>query len=173
MNTTDKYLKEAVDYSAEDAKFMAMAIELSIKNIDEGGGPFGAVIVRDGEVIARAYNRRQTDKCATAHAEILAIEEACRRLGGWRLPRAVMYVTLEPCPMCAGALVNARVEKVVYGASDIRFGALGSLFNLSELRVNHKLTVEGGILGEECRNLLSDYFKAKRKSKKSESDELS
>lgn len=157
----------------QDEIYMSEAIALAKEAAAIDEVPVGAVIVRDGEVIARAYNRRQTDKCATAHAEILAIEEACRRLGGWRLPRAVMYVTLEPCPMCAGALVNARVEKVVYGASDIRFGALGSLFNLSELRVNHKLTVEGGILGGECRNLLSDYFKAKRKSKKSESDELS
>ena len=157
----------------QDEIYMSEAIALAKEAAAIDEVPVGAIIVRDGEVIARAYNRRQTDKCATAHAEILAIEEACRRLGGWRLPRAVMYVTLEPCPMCAGALVNARVEKVVYGASDIRFGALGSLFNLSELRVNHKLTVEGGILGEECRNLLSDYFKAKRKSKKSESDELS
>ena len=157
----------------QDEIYMSEAIALAKEAAAIDEVPVGAVIVRDGEVIARAYNRRQTDKCATAHAEVLAIEEACRRLGGWRLPRAVMYVTLEPCPMCAGALVNARVEKVVYGASDIRFGALGSLFNLSELRVNHKLTVEGGILGGECRNLLSDYFKAKRKSKKSESDELS
>ena len=157
----------------QDEIYMSEAIALAKEAAAIDEVPVGAIIVRDGEVIARAYNRRQTDKCATAHAEILAIEEACRRLGGWRLPRAVMYVTLEPCPMCAGALVNARVEKVVYGASDIRFGALGSLFNLSELRVNHKLTVEGGILGGECRNLLSDYFKAKRKSKKSESDELS
>ena len=157
----------------QDEIYMSEAIALAKEAAAIDEVPVGAIIVRDGEVIARAYNRRQTDKCATAHAEILAIEEACRRLGGWRLPRAVMYVTLEPCPMCAGALVNARVEKVVYGASDIRFGALGSLFNLSELRVNHKLTVEGGILGEECRNHLSDYFKAKRKSKKSESDELS
>lgn len=157
----------------QDEIYMSEAIALAKEAAAIDEVPVGAIIVRDGEVIARAYNRRQTDKCATAHAEILAIEEACRRLGGWRLPRAVMYVTLEPCPMCAGALVNARVEKVVYGASDIRFGALGSLFNLSELKVNHKLTVEGGVLGEECRNLLSDYFKAKRKSKKSESDELS
>lgn len=149
----------------QDEIYMREALLLAEKAREEDEVPVGAVIVRDGEIIARAYNRRQTDKCATAHAEILAIEQACRTLGGWRLPRAVMYVTLEPCPMCAGALINARVEKVVYGANDIRFGALGSLFNLSELPLNHKLEVVGGVLGEECRSILSDYFKEKRKKK--------
>ena len=149
----------------QDEIYMKEALLLAKKAEEQDEVPVGAVIVRDGEIIASAYNRRQTDKCATAHAEILAIEEACRRLGGWRLHRAVMYVTLEPCPMCAGALVNARVEKVVFGASDIRFGALGSLFNLSELPLNHKLAVEGGVLGEECKNVLSEYFKRKRKKK--------
>ena len=149
----------------QDEIYMREALLLAEKAREEDEVPVGAVIVRDGEIIARAYNRRQTDKCATAHAEILAIEQACRTLDGWRLPRAVMYVTLEPCPMCAGALINARVEKVVYGANDIRFGALGSLFNLSELPLNHKLEVVGGVLGEECKSILSDYFKEKRKKK--------
>ncbi len=149
----------------QDEIYMNEALALAEMARDDDEVPVGAIIVRDGEIIARAYNRRQTDKCATAHAEILAIEQACRTLGGWRLPRAVMYVTLEPCPMCAGALINARVDKVVYGASDIRFGALGSLFNLSQMPLNHKLSVEGGVLGEECRNILSDYFRRKRKKK--------
>lgn len=127
--------------------------------------PIGAVIVRDGKIIARAHNRRETDKCATAHAEMLAIEEACRTLGGWRLPGAVMYVTLEPCAMCAGAIINARIEKVVYGASDIRFGALGSLINLAELPFNHIPEVVSGILQPECKNILSEYFRRKRKKK--------
>ena len=153
----------------QDELYMKEALALAERAREDDEVPVGAIIVRDGEIIARAYNRRQTDKCATAHAEILAIEEACRALGGWRLPRAVMYVTLEPCPMCAGALINARVDKVVYGASDIRFGALGSLFNLSEMPLNHKLSVLGGVLGEECKNILSDYFKRKRK-KKSETE---
>ena len=153
----------------QDELYMKEALALAERAREDDEVPVGAIIVRDGEIIARAYNRRQTDKCATAHAEILAIEEACRTLGGWRLPRAVMYVTLEPCPMCAGALINARVEKVVYGASDIRFGALGSLFNLSEMPLNHKLSVLGGVLGEECKDILSDYFKRKRK-KKSETE---
>ena len=155
----------------QDEIYMSAALELARRAEEMDEVPVGAVIVRDGEIIAGAHNRRHTDKCATAHAEILAIEEACRRLGGWRLPGAVMYVTLEPCPMCAGALVNARVERVVYGAPDIRFGALGSLFNLSELPLNHKLSVSGGVLGEECRTLLSDYFRKKRRKK--ETDTLS
>ncbi len=148
-----------------DELYMAEAIRLAnlAEEIDEV--PVGALIVRDGKIIAKAYNRRQTDKCATAHAEILAIEEACRKLGGWRLPGAVLYVTLEPCPMCAGACVNARVERVVYGASDIRFGALGSLINLSELPLNHRLEVTGGVMAEECRSILSEYFRRKRKKK--------
>ena len=149
----------------QDEIYMKEALLLAKRAEEDDEVPVGCVIVRDGQIIARAYNRRQTDKCATAHAEILAIEEACRVLGGWRLPRTVMYVTLEPCPMCAGALINARVDKVVYGASDIRFGALGSLFNLAELPLNHKLEVEGGVLGDECKNILSDYFKRKRKKK--------
>lgn len=152
----------------QDEIYMKEALLLAKRAEEDDEVPVGCVIVRDGQIIARAYNRRQTDKCATAHAEILAIEEACRTLGGWRLPRAVMYVTLEPCPMCAGALINARVDKVVYGASDIRFGALGSLFNLAELPLNHKLSVEGGVLGDECKNILSEYFRRKRKKKAQE-----
>ena len=149
----------------QDELYMREALGLArlAEDIDEV--PVGAVIVRDGKIIAKAYNRRQTDKCATAHAEILAIEEACRTLGGWRLPGAVMYVTLEPCPMCAGAAVNARIEKVVFGASDLRFGALGSLINLSELPLNHRPEVVGGVMAEECRNILSEYFRRKRKKK--------
>ena len=146
----------------EDELYMSEAISLAKLAGAEDEVPVGAVIVRDGRIIAKAYNKRQGHKCATAHAEILAIEEACRTLGGWRLPEADLYVTLEPCPMCAGAAVNARVRRVIYGASDIRFGALGSLIDLSEVPLNHKLSVSGGVLGDECRTLLSDYFKAKR-----------
>ncbi len=151
MEKDELYMKEALDLAKE------------AEELDEV--PVGALIVHDGKIIAKAYNRRQTDKCATAHAELLAIEEACRTLGGWRLPGTTMYVTLEPCAMCAGAIVNARLEKVVYGASDIRFGALGSLLNLAELPLNHKPEVTGGVMEEECRTVLSEYFKRKRKRK--------
>ena len=150
-----------------DEFYMSQAIKLAKEAEEMDEVPVGAVIVRDGEIIAMAKNRRQTDKCATAHAEILAIEEACKKLGGWRLPRAVMYVTLEPCPMCAGAAVNARLERVVYGAHDIRFGALGSLFDLSELPLNHKLEVTSSVMAEECSSILTEYFRRKRKKKDS------
>lgn len=124
--------------------------------------PVGAIIVQGDRIIAKAHNMRESNKCATHHAEILAIEEACRTLGGWRLPDTTLYVTMEPCPMCAGAIVNARIPRVVFGAHDIRFGAFGSLFDMSKLPLNHIPEIVGGVLGEECRELLSSYFKRKR-----------
>lgn len=125
--------------------------------------PVGAVLVRDGCIIARASNTRETSKCATHHAELLAIEAGCRALGGWRLPGTTLYVTLEPCPMCAGALINARIERVVYGAYDAKAGALGSVCDLNALPLNHHMTVTGGVMEEECKSALSSYFRTKRK----------
>ncbi len=149
----------------EDEAYMREAIALAreAEGIDEV--PVGALIVRDGEIIARAYNTRESTKCATHHAELLAIEEACKRLGGWRLPGATLYVTMEPCAMCAGAVINSRIERVVYGTADIRFGALGSLIDLASLPLNHKPEVVGGVLADETRGILSSYFKRKRKKK--------
>lgn len=149
-------------FSDEDVSFMreAMALARLAEDIDEV--PVGALVVRDGEIIARAYNTRETSKCATHHAEILAIEEACRVLGGWRLPRCTLYVTMEPCAMCAGAIINARIPRVVYGAPDLRFGAFGSLINLAEVPLNHKPEVVGGVLGEENVEILRAYFRKKR-----------
>ena len=146
----------------EDEKFMreAMALAREAELIDEV--PVGALVVKDGEIIARAYNTRESSRCATHHAEILAIEEACRVMGGWRLIGATLYVTMEPCAMCAGAIINARVPRVVYGARDLRFGAFGSLIDLSEVPLNHKPEVTGGVLGDECREMLTAYFKKKR-----------
>ncbi|MBQ2121629.1 MAG: nucleoside deaminase [Bacteroidaceae bacterium] len=115
MNTADKYLRETADYSAEDAKFMAMAIDLSIKNIDEGGGPFGAVIVRDGEVIATGTNRVVPNTDPTAHAEIIAIRKACAKLGTFQLTGCTIYSSCEPCPMCLSALYWAGVDRICYG----------------------------------------------------------
>ena len=161
---TDKILDE-INISAptdEDVAFMkeAMALAMMAEEIDEV--PVGALIVRDGKIIARAYNTRESSKCATHHAEILAIEEACRTLGGWRLPGCTLYVTMEPCCMCAGAIINARIPRVVYGAPDLRFGAFGSLINLAEIPLNHKPEIVGGVLGEENVQILRSYFKKKR-----------
>ena len=146
----------------EDISFMreAMALAKMAEEIDEV--PVGALVVRNGEIIAKAYNTRETSKCATHHAEILAIEEACRTLGGWRLPGCTLYVTMEPCCMCAGAIINARIPRVVYGAPDLRFGAFGSLINLAGIPLNHKPEIVGGVLGEENVEILRSYFKKKR-----------
>ena len=146
----------------EDEMFMEEAIKLALLAAERDEVPVGAVAVRDGKIIASAFNIREESKCATHHAEILAIEGACKALGGWRLPGVTLYVTMEPCVMCAGAIVNARIPRVVYGAPDLRFGAMGSLIDVSELELNHKPTVLGGVLGEESRKILGDYFKKKR-----------
>ena len=147
----------------KDESYMRAALDEAAKAADEDEVPIGAVIVRDGKIIARARNSRERSRCATHHAEILAIEEACRALGGWRLPGTTLYVTLEPCPMCAGAIINARVERVVYGAFDRRFGAMGSLLDHCNYPFIHIPEVKCGVLEEECRGILSRYFAGKRK----------
>ena len=145
-----------------DEYFMREAMRLAHEAAERDEVPVGAVAVRDGKIIARASNTREESKCATHHAELLAIEESCRVLGGWRLPRVTLYVTMEPCCMCAGAIINARIPRVVYGAPDLRFGAFGSLINLAEVPLNHKPEVVGGVLGDECAAILTEYFRAKR-----------
>ena len=147
----------------EDEKFMREAIRLAKEAEKEDEVPVGALIVLDGEIIASAYNTREGDKCATHHAELVAIERACATMGGWRLPRTTLYVTMEPCAMCAGAIINARIPRVVFGTADLRFGAFGSLLDLSKLPLNHKPELVGGVLAEECRSLLGEYFRGKRK----------
>ena len=147
----------------QDTIYMKRAIELAKRAAELGEVPIGAVVVRNGEIIAEAYNLRETEKMATAHAELMAIEKACRAAGGWRLFGATLYVTLEPCPMCAGAIVNSRIDRVVFGASDKRFGACGSLFNINSYPLNHAFEIESGICEEECASLLSDFFKDLRK----------
>lgn len=147
----------------EDELFMNEAfLEAELAEADDEV-PIGAVIVRDGRIIARAHNSRERSRCATHHAEILAIEQACRVLGGWRLPGTTLYVTLEPCAMCAGAIINARIPRVVFSAPDMRFGAFGSLLNLAELPLNHKPRLTGGIMKEKGSSVLSAYFRRKRK----------
>ena len=148
-----------------DSIYMDVAMEEAriAESFDEV--PIGACIVLNGKVIARAHNTREGSKCATHHAEILAIEEACRVMGGWRLPGTTLYVTLEPCAMCAGAIINARIPNVVYGAPDLRFGAFGSLIDLSEVGLNHKPDIKRFVRADECRDLIASYFKRKREKK--------
>ena len=145
-----------------DEYYMGVAIKLALEAAERDEVPVGAVAVRDGKIIAEASNMREESKCATHHAEILAIEAACRALGGWRLPGVTLYVTMEPCAMCAGAIVNSRSPRVVYGAKDFRFGAFGSALDLTEVPLNHKPEVVGGVRGEECASILTEYFKRKR-----------
>lgn len=149
-----------------EEKFMREALRQAKRASLLGEMPVGAVIVRDGEIISRAYNRRETKKNALYHAEITAIERACKKLGGWRLPRCEMYVTLEPCPMCAGAILNSRIEHVYYGASDEKSGCCGSKINLLDMNLcNYTVTVTGGILENECRDIIKKFFRNLREGK--------
>lgn len=148
-------------------KFMREAIKQAQKAAAIGETPIGAVIVQDGKIIARGYNKRETKKNALLHAEIIAIDKACKKLGGWRLPRCDMYVTLEPCPMCSGAIINARIDNIYFGAYDKKSGCAGSAANLFENGMfNHDVNVTGGIMEKECARILSDFFKELREKKK-------
>ena len=142
-----------------DERFMEEALKLAREAFEDGEVPVGCVIVRGEEIVGRGRNRREKGKSALAHAEIEAIGEACRTLGGWRLWECTLYVTLEPCPMCAGAIVNARIPRVVYGAGDDKCGAVRSVCALFDMRFNHHPTVEAGLLEEECKTLLQEFFK--------------
>ena len=146
----------------DDLDFMDEALVLAREAFDDGEVPVGCVIVRSGEIVGRGRNRREKGKSALAHAEIEAIGEACRNLGGWRLWECTLYVTLEPCPMCAGAIINARIPRVVYGASDAKCGAVGSVCSLFSMEFNHHPTVESGIREEECAGLLTEFFQKLR-----------
>jgi tRNA(adenine34) deaminase len=142
--------------------YMAAALTMAKKAQKKDEVPVGAIIVKDDRIIAKAYNLRETKRNPLAHAEILAIEKAARKLGGWRLSGCTLYVTLEPCPMCAGAIVNARIDEVVFGAYDPKAGACGSLYNLAEGRLNHTPRVTGGVLADEAAAMLKAYFRNKR-----------
>lgn len=144
---------------------MSLAMEEAKKAAAIGEVPVGAVVVCENEVVSAAYNTRETGKNALHHAEIKAIDLACQKLKGWRLHKCAIYVTLEPCPMCAGAIVNARLKRVVFGASDTKAGAFGSVFNINEMPLNHKPEIVSGICKEECSKMLSDFFALLRKSK--------
>ncbi|NLM26199.1 MAG: nucleoside deaminase [Firmicutes bacterium] len=147
-----------------DQEFMYEALVEAQKAFAKGEIPIGAVIVRDGEILARDHNRREELHDPTAHAEILVMRQAGKILGGWRLPQTTLYVTIEPCPMCAGALVQARVERVVFGAWDDKAGAVESLYNIaSDKRLNHRLEITGGVLAEEAKVLMRQFFQMRRK----------
>lgn len=146
-------------------EFMKEAIELAKISADELEVPVGAVVVLNGEIVGRGRNRREKEKNALCHAEIEAINDACKRLGGWRLWQCEMYVTLEPCPMCAGAVINSRIKKVTFGAYDKKAGSFGSVVDFNYLPYNHKPEIVGGVDEEECSLLLTDFFKNLRKSK--------
>lgn len=147
---------------------MERAIELARQAADEGEVPVGAVVVKKstGEIIGEGRNMRETGKNALAHAEIIAINNACKKLGGWRLPDCAIYVTLEPCPMCCGAVINARIDDVIFGAYDLKSGSAVSVQSIFELPYNHRPTVKGGVMETECSALLSDFFKNLRKKQK-------
>lgn len=150
-----------------DLYYMQLAIEEAKKAAVIGEVPIGAVIVQNGVVIAKAYNLRETEQTAIAHAETLAIDEACKKTGTWRLENAVLYVTLEPCAMCSGAIILSRVAKVVYGANDPKGGCAGTFMNLlQDDRFNHQSEVVAGVLAEECGALLTDFFRNIRLYKK-------
>ena len=153
MEDKEKFMKEAL----KEAKNAYEKLEV----------PVGAVIVKNSKIIARSHNLKETKKDTTKHAEILAIEKASKKLGAWRLLDCDMYVTLEPCSMCAGAIINARIKKIYIGALDEKTGAAGSVLNLFEdYKFNHNVEIEKGILGEECEKILKDFFKELRKKKK-------
>lgn len=149
----------------DDIGYMQAALEEARIAAELGEVPIGAVVVWDGEIVARAHNTRETEKNALGHAECLAIDAACRKLGGWRLHRATLYVTLEPCPMCAGAIINARVARVVYGAKDARAGAFGSVLQLNNYPLNHKPKLDCGVCEEECRDLMTAFFASLRQKR--------
>lgn len=148
--------------------YMERALELAQEAFDDGEVPVGAVVVKKstGEIIGEGRNRRETEKNALAHAELYAIDDACRRLGGWRLPDCAIYVTLEPCPMCCGAIINSRIDDVYFGAYDKKSGSVESVQRMFDFPYNHKPTVYGGISEHECSQKLSEFFRMLREKKK-------
>lgn len=146
----------------DDNYFMTEALKLAVMSYCEREVPVGAVVVKNNQIIAVGRNRRETSKNALYHAEIEAINNACQVLGGWRLWECELFVTLEPCPMCAGAIINSRIKRLVWGANDLKAGSCGSVVNLFELPYNHRPEIKSGILAEECAQLLTNFFKMLR-----------
>ncbi len=151
----------------QDEYFMQKAIEQAKSALAYDEVPIGAVIVKDDEIIAVGNNFKERENCAVYHAEVVAIINACKKLNNWYLDGCTLYVTLEPCPMCCGAIVNSRIDRVVYGAKDLKSGAVVSLYNLlNDSKLNHQVQVTGGVLEAECSSILTDFFKKKREDKK-------
>ena len=146
----------------KENEYMKLALKEASVAAKEGEVPVGAIIVRDGEIIASARNNREATGDATGHAELVAIREACTKLGGWHLDQCELYVTLEPCPMCMGAIINSRLKKITFGAKDAKAGACGSILNMNSYPLNHKPEVCEGVMKEECSEILSEFFKRKR-----------
>ncbi len=153
-------------------EYMKRALELARKAFEEGEVPVGAVVVKDstGEIIGEGRNRREGSKNALAHAELIAIDEACRALGGWRLPGCSLYVTLEPCPMCCGGIINSRINRVYFGAYDSKSGSAESVQRMFSLPYNHRPEVYGGIMEEECSAILSEFFAKLREKRRSKGE---
>lgn len=154
-----------------DLHFMKHALQKAKTAKRYGEVPIGAVIVKDGKVISTGRNMREKRKNALHHAEIIAIDRACKKLGAWRLIDCTLYVTMEPCPMCAGAIINSRIKRVVFGCYDKKAGALGSVFDISQYPMNHKFEYTGGVLEHECAGILSDFFAELRKRPKGSKNE--
>lgn len=146
-------------------RFMLEALRLAQKSYDEGEVPVGAVVVKGDEIVGAGRNRREYGKNALYHAELEAIDNACKRLGGWRLWQCDLYVTLEPCPMCAGAIINSRIKSVYFGAYDIKAGSFGSIVNFNDIAYNHKPEIIGGVMQDECSEILTRFFKQLRDKK--------
>ena len=152
----------------DDSYYMKQALLEAHKAGERGEVPVGAIIVKGDEIVGTGRNRREYGKNALYHAEIEAIDNACKTLGGWRLWECDMYVTLEPCPMCAGAIINSRIKTVYYGASDLKAGSFGSVVDFNSLPYNHKPEIVSGVMQDEARKMLSDFFKGLREKKKSD-----
>lgn len=146
-----------------DEKYMKIALDEAKKGFSKGEVPVGAVIVKDGEIIGKGHNLVETLKDPTAHAEVIAITAASQKLGNWRLSGSTIYVTIEPCLMCAGAIILSRIKRIVFGAKDKKFGAFGSVFNIMGWELNHNIIVNSGIIEKECLELLQEFFKSVRR----------
>ena len=155
-----------IEMKNSDEYYMSLAINEAKKGYKKGEVPIGCIIVKDDKIIAKAYNKRETLGLSLAHAEVLAIKKACKKLHDWRLEGCCMYITLEPCVMCSGAIIQSRIPKVVYGALDYRFGTHKSIINLFDVKFNHTVNIRGGVMESECSTLIKDFFKDLRSSKK-------